>query len=159
MSACCREGPILIPCWKLLFWLAFVAVVIIIKHNSLPQRILPLCLTVKLKRFVHLIEIIWHCPPVFLFLFSHSVLYDSMNPGLQHARLPCSSPSPRACSNSCSLSRWCHPTISSSVIPFSSHLQPFPASGSFPMSQFFTPGGQSIGASYSASVCPMNSQD
>ena len=62
----------------------------------------------------------------------------------QHARLPCPSSTPRACSNSCPLSRWCHPTISSSVIPFSSHLQSFPASGSFPMSQFFTSGGQSM---------------
>ena len=66
---------------------------------------------------------------------------------------------PRVCSNSCPLSRWCHPTISSFVIPFSSHLQSFPASGSFPMSQFFTPGGQSIIVSASASVLPMNIQD
>ena len=65
--------------------------------------------------------------------------------GLQHARLPCPSPTPRAYSNSCPLSRWCHPTISSSVVPFSSHLQSFPTSGSFPMSQFFVTGGQSIG--------------
>ena len=73
-------------------------------------------------------------------------------------RLPCPSLSPRACSNSCPLSRWCHPTISSSVVPFSSCLQSFPASGSFQMSQF-TSGGQSIGASSSASVLPMNIQD
>ena len=66
---------------------------------------------------------------------------------LQHARLPCPSPTPRACSNSCPLSLWCHTTISSSVIPFSSCLQSFPASGSFPMSQFFTSGGQSIAVS------------
>ena len=79
--------------------------------------------------------------------------------GLQHARLPCPSPTPRACSNSCPLSRWCHPTISSSVIPFSSCLQSFPAWGSFPMSQFFASGGQSIGASALASVLPMNIQD
>ena len=70
--------------------------------------------------------------------FSHSVVSDSLWPyGLQHARLPCPSPAPRACSNSCPLSQWCHPTISSSVIPFFSCLQPFPASGSFPVSQFF----------------------
>ena len=75
--------------------------------------------------------------------------------GLQHARLPC--PSPRACWNSCSLSQWCHPTISSSVIPFSSCLQSFPALGSFLMSQFFTSGGQSIGVL--ASILPMNIQD
>ena len=76
--------------------------------------------------------------------------------GLQHARLPCPSLSPGACSNSCPLSRRCHLTISPSVVPFSSHLQSFAASGSFPMSQFFTSGGQSIGAS--ASALPMNMQ-
>ena len=87
-----------------------------------------------------------------LLLFSHSVMSDSLWPqGLQHTRLPQPSPSLRTCSNSCPLSRWCHPTISSSVVPFSSHLQSFPASGSFLMSQFFTSSGQSIGASASAS--------
>jgi len=92
--------------------------------------------------------------------FSHSVISNSLQPqGLQHARLPCPSPTPGACSNSCPSSQWCHPTISSSVIPFSSCLQSFPASGSFPMSQFFSSGGQSIGASASASVHPMNIQD
>ena len=71
--------------------------------------------------------------------FSHSVMSDSLQPhGLQHARLPCSSPTPGACLNSCPSSRWCHPTISSSVVPFSSCLQSFPALGSFPVSQFFT---------------------
>ena len=85
---------------------------------------------------------------------------DSLWPhGLQHARLPCPSPTPGACSNSCTLSQWCHPTISSSVIPLSSRLQSFPASGSFQMSQFFTSGGQSIGVSASASVLPMNIHD
>ena len=79
--------------------------------------------------------------------------------GLQHAGLPCHSPSPRACSNSRPFSRWCNPTISSSVIPFSSRLQSFPASGSFQMSWLFTSGGQSIGVSASASVLPMNIQD
>ena len=93
-----------------------------------------------------------------LFLFSRSVLSNFLPPhGLQHARLPCSSPSPGACSNLCSLSQWSHPTISSSVIPFSSCLQSFPASGSFLISQVFTSGGQSIGAS--ASVLPMTIQD
>ena len=77
--------------------------------------------------------------------------------GLQHSRLPCPSPTPRACSNSCSLSQWCHLTISSSVIPLSC-LQSFPAEGSFPMSQFFPSGHQSIGVSASASVLPMNIQ-
>ena len=80
-------------------------------------------------------------------------MFDSLPPsGLQHARLPCPSPAPRAYSNSCPLSQWCHPTISSSVIPFSSCLQCFPASGSFPISQFFTSVGQSVGVSASASV-------
>ena len=94
-------------------------------------------------------------------LFSHSVVSDSLQPqGLQHARLPCPSLSPRACSNSCPSSRWCHPTISSSVVPFSSCLQSFPASGSyFLMSQFIASGGQSIGVSALASVLPMNTQD
>ena len=90
--------------------------------------------------------------------FSHSVTSNSLQPhGLQHARLPCPSPTAGTCSNSCPLSRWCHPTISSSVIPFSSCLQSFLASGSFLTSQFFISGGQSIGAS--ASVLPMNIQD
>ena len=79
--------------------------------------------------------------------------------GLQHARFPCPSLPPRVCSNSCPSSRWCHPIISSSVTPFSSCLQPFPASRSFPMSQLFTSGGQSTGVSASASVLPMNIQD
>ena len=79
--------------------------------------------------------------------------------GLQHARLPCPSPTPGAYSNSCTLSRWGHPTISSSAIPFSSCLQSFPASGSFPLSQLFTSGGQRIAVSASASVLPMNIQD
>ena len=92
--------------------------------------------------------------------FSCSVMSDSFRPhGLQHARLPYPSPTPRACSNSCPSSQWCHPTISSSVIPFSSCLRSFPALGSFPMSQFFISGGQSIGVSASASVLPINIQD
>ena len=79
--------------------------------------------------------------------------------GLQHARPPCPSPIPRVYSNPCPLSRWCHPTISSSVVTFSNHLQSFPASGFFQMSQFFASGGQSIGVSALASVLPMNIQD
>ena len=78
---------------------------------------------------------------------------------LQHARIPCPSPTPRACSNSCPLSWWGHPTISSSIVPFSTCLQSFPAPGSFPMNQFFASGGQSIGDSASASVLPMNIWD
>ena len=92
--------------------------------------------------------------------FSRSVVSDSLRPhGQQHARPPCSSPIPRAYSNSCPLSQWCHLAISSSVIPFSSHLQSFPGSRSFQMSQFFPSGGQSIGVSASTSVLPMNIQD
>ena len=92
--------------------------------------------------------------------FSCPVVSDSIwLHALQHTRLPCPSPTPGVYSNSCQLSRWCHPTTSSSVLPFSSRLQSFPASGSFQMSQFFTSGGQTIGASASASVLPMNIQD
>ena len=88
--------------------------------------------------------------------FSSSVVSDSLWPhGLQHARPPCPSPTPRVYSNPCPLSQWCHPTISSSVVPISSCVHSFPTSGSFPMSQFFASGGQSIGASASASVLPM----
>ena len=92
--------------------------------------------------------------------FSRSVMSDSLWPhGLQHARPPCPSPTSGAYSNSCPSRWWCHPIISSSVVPFSSHLQSFPASGSFPMSQFFASGGQSTGVSASASILPMNIQD
>ena len=88
---------------------------------------------------------------------SHVRLFET--PWTEHTWLPCPSLSTIVCSNSCSLSQWCHPTISSSVIPFSSCPQSFPASGSFPMSQFFASGGQSIGVSASASVLPMNIQN
>ena len=95
-----------------------------------------------------------------LLLFIRSVVSNSLQPHeLQHARLPCPSPSPRACSNACPSSQWCHPTISSSVVPFSSCLQSFPASGSFLMSQLFASGGQSVETSPSASGLPMNIQD
>ena len=91
--------------------------------------------------------------------FSRSVMSDSLPPhGLQHTRLPCPSPTPGACSNSCPSSWWCHPTISFSVALFSSYPQPFPASVSFSVSQLFPSGGQSTGASASASVLPMNIQ-
>ena len=92
--------------------------------------------------------------------FSHSVVSDFLWPhGLQHVSLPCPSPAPGACSNSCPLSWWFYSTISFSVVSFSSCLQSLPASGSFPMSQFIPSGGQTIGASVSASVLPMNIQD
>ena len=100
------------------------------------------------------------CVSINLSQCSRSVMSNSLRPyGLQHARLACPSPTPRACSNSCPSSWWRHPTISSSVVPFCSHLQSFPASGSFPRSQFFTSGGQSIRVSASASVLRMNTQD
>ena len=95
-----------------------------------------------------------------ILLFSRSLLSNSLQPyGLKHTRLPCPSLSPRVCLISYPLSRWYHPTISFSVILFSSCLQSFPASGSFPMNQFFSSGGQNFGASASASVLPMNTQD
>ena len=91
---------------------------------------------------------------------SRSVVFNSFRPHeLQHAWPPCPSQARRIYSNLCPLSQWCHPTISSSIVPFSSHLQSFPASGSFPKSQFFPSGGQSIGVSASTSVLPMNIQD
>ena len=113
---------------------------------------------------------LWHpasCIKLVLHIFQFSSVqfsrlfmsYSLQSHGLQHVRLPCPSPTPGACSDLCALSWWCHPTISSSVIPFSSHLQSFPASGSFPMSQFLASGGQSIGVSASASVLPMNIQN
>ena len=105
------------------------------------------CKVIRFSKFLHLSV-----------QFSRSIVSDSLWPhGLQHPRPPCLSPTPGACSNSCPSSCWCHPTISSSVIPFSSCLQSVPASGSFLMSQLFPSGGQSIGAS--ASVLPMNTQD
>ena len=92
--------------------------------------------------------------------FTRSITSNSLRPHEpQHTRPPCPSPTPGVHSDSCPLSWWCHPTISSSFIPFSSQLQPFPASGSFPMSQLFTSGGQSIGVSASTSVLPMNTPD
>ena len=91
--------------------------------------------------------------------FSHSVTFNSLWPhGLQRTRPPCPSPTPRVYSSSCPLSQWCHPTSSSSVVPYFSDLQSFPESGSFQRSQFFMSGGQSIGVSASASVLPMNIQ-
>ena len=96
----------------------------------------------------------------YLLLFSCSVMSNSLWPHeLQHTRLPCPSPPPGVCSNSCPLSQWCHPPISFSVVPVSSFPQSFPASGSFPMGWLFTSDGQSIRASASASVPPMNIQD
>ena len=111
------------------------------------------------KRLGNVVQRTWiNTTHIISFQFSHSVVSDSLRPhGLQHARLPCSSPTPGAYSNTCPSQLWCHPTISFFVVPFSSLLQSFPASGSFLMSWFFPSGGQSIGAS--ASVLPMNTQD
>ena len=111
-----------------------------------------ICLCVQYKYYVLF--------GLLLLLFSCSVMSDSLQSyGLQNPGLPCPSPFPGVCSISCPLSRWCHPTISFSVVPFSSCPQSSPASGSFQMSQLFTSGGQSIGVSTSASVLPMNTQD
>ena len=104
----------------------------------------------------------WHAPfwAVLSVQFSHSVVSDSLRPHRpQHTRPPCPSPAPGVYPNSCPLSQWCHPTISSSVVPFCSCPQSFPASGSFPMNQLFASGGQNIGVSASTSVLPMNTQD
>ena len=110
----------------------------------------------KLNDEGHKAEMIWWCSVQ----FSCSVMSDSLRSHeSQRARLSCPSPTPRVYSNSCPLSRWCHTTISSSVTPFSSCPQSFPASGSFPMSQLFASGGQGIGVSASASVLPVNTQD
>ena len=103
---------------------------------------------------------VWIPAPSVQFSFSHSVMSDSLWPhGLQYARPPCPSPTRRVCSDSCPLSRWCHPTMSSSVVPFSSCPQTFPASGTFQLSQLFASGGQSIGVAASTSVLPMYTQD
>ena len=122
-------------------------------------------MTQRDAHYIFLIEIITKICKVWSHICISSVQFSCLvmsNPlqtrGLQHARLPCPSPAPEAYSNSCPSSQWCHPTISSSVFPFSC-LQSFPASGAFPMSQFFTSGGQSIGVSTSASVLPKNIQD
>ena len=111
--------------------------------------------------FLHLFVMEWwDWMPFSSVQFSHSVMSNSLLAhGLQHTRPPCPSPTARVYSNSCSLSQWCHPTISSSGHSFSSHPQSFPASGSFQMSQLFPSGGQSTGVSASPSVLPMNIRD
>ena len=109
---------------------------------------------------LHTIIVLLSFSPFMSVQFRRSVMSDSLRPhGLQHARPPCLSPTPGVYSNSYPLSQWCHPAISSSVIPFPSCLQTFPKSGSFQMNQFFWSGGQSIGVSASASVLQMNIQD
>ena len=132
-------------CWRRLLrvpWTARRSNQSIVKKISPEYSLEGLMLKLKLQYFGHLL---WRT--------------DSLwSNGLQYDRLPCASQTPRACSNSWPWSRWCHPTSSSSLVPFSSCLQSLPESGSFPKSQFFTTGGQSIGASASASVLPMNIQ-
>ena len=118
-----------------------------------------ICTMPGLGNFHHLVKI--RFPAFFQTLqFSRSFTSDSLRPhGQQHTRLPCPSPTHRACSNSCPLCWWCHPTISSSGVPYSTCLQSLPASGSFSMTQFFTLSGQNIGASASSSVLPVNIQN
>ena len=109
---------------------------------------------------LHALGFARHLLPFSSVQFSHSVVSDSLWPHEpQHARPPCPSPTPRVHTNPCPSSQWCHPTVSSSVVPFSSCPQSFPASGSFSMSQLFSSGGQSIGVSASTSVLPMNTHD
>ena len=127
---------------------------------QLTQSVCPPVLKIKEQFIYNKNTKFWQLCIVTSVQFSHAVMSDSLRPhGLQHARPPCPSPTPRVHPNSCPLSQWCHPTILSSVIPFSSCLQSFSASGSFQMSQFFTSSGQRIGVSALASVLPMNSQD
>ena len=119
---------------------------------------MPLCF--KISQVVHVLYVASSHYLAFSVQFSRSVMSDSLQPHeLQHARPPCPSPTPRVHPNPCPLCWWCHPTISSSVVPFSSCPQSFPASGSFQMSQLSTSGGQSIGISASTSVPPLNIQD
>ena len=131
-----------------------------LKRSFLNIEVFFLTLSLWTNREIHISGKVFLNFNSFSSQFSHSVMSDSLRPhGLQHARLPCPSPIPGACSNSCPSSWRYHPTISSSVIPFSSCLQSFSASGSFPMSQFFASGGQSIGVLASTSVLPMNIED
>ena len=125
--------------------------ILLIQETKLKKQDLDFMSFKKAKKHVKRIS----STVLFLLLFYRSVMPDSLWP---HARLPCPSPCPTVCSNLCPLSQWCHPTILSFVVPFSSWTQSFPASGSFPMSQLFALGGQSIGTSASAPVLPMNIQ-
>ena len=143
ISLCTFSGSQLLPCC----WNTFVDYIILHKR----------IFTIFVNRHDHGNSINTKFASYLRAEFYHSVVSNSLWPhGQQHARLPCPSPSPRACSNSCPLSQWYHPTILSSVIPFSSCLQSFPASGSFLVSQLFVLGGQSIRASASTSVLLMN---
>ena len=129
----------------------------IVQNRTILMNFCIFCCASFMNIYIHIHLYIYTC----IYQFSSvAQLCPTRQPhGLQHARLPCPSPTSGAYSNSCSSSWWCHPTIPSSVVPFSSHLQSFPASESFQMSQFFTSGDQSIGVSASAWVLPMNIQD
>ena len=128
-------------------------------HNKNSDPVQLLTRFTQLPRFYLAEEEVSPFPAISSVQFSHSVMSTLQPHWLQHTRLPCSSPTPGAYSNSCLSHQWCHPTILSSVVPFSSHLQSFWTSGSFPLSQFFASGGQSIGVSASTSVLPMNILD
>ena len=128
--------------WAVGLWVAWTEDTYVTSYTILSR----VCAPLPSRVLINFISVAQSCPT----LRPH---------GLQHTRLPCLSPTPGACSNSCPLSWWCHPTISASVIPFSSCPQSFPASGSFPISQFFASGGQSTGVSALASVLPMSIQD
>ena len=133
---------------------------VLIWHSRLVDTDLNFRLTLSLTFYPDTGILISSLFPESSIQFSLSVVSDSLQSrGLQLAKPPCPSPTPGVYSNSCPLSQWCHSTMSSSVVPFSSRLQSFPASGSFQISQLFTSGGQSIGVSASASVLPMNIQD
>ena len=141
-------------CWNLLLTISTLFI-------SISTFLYSLYMLLSISNIVNKLKIEIKLHPAFSsVLFSRSVVSDSLRPHEpQHTRPPCPSPTPGVHSNSCPLSRWCHPTISSSIVPFSSCPQSFPALGSFQMSQFFASGGQSIGVSASKSVLPVNIQD
>ena len=158
ISISCFPGTI---CWKHSFphWMVVLSKIIWSSVKGLFLDSLVCSIGICLWFYASTSFEIWKWDFI-LFQFSCSVMSDSFwLHGLQQVRLPCPSSTPGACSNSCPSSRWCHPAISPSVIPFCPCLQSFTASGSFPMSQFFASGGQRIGVSASTSVLPLNIQD
>ena len=151
-------SPLYIPASFVRHWLTIRAWIYfrVLSFSFFP--LIPVCFCVSTIQFDYCSFVAQEV--YFQFQFSHSVISDSLWPhDPEHARLPCPSPTSGVHPNSCSWNRWCHPTISSTVVPFSVCPQSFPASGSFPMSQLFASGAQSIGVSASASVLPMNIQD
>ena len=160
--------PYSLFCWNFSFesrpsWLAFIVKSVFLRRVLFPEcfhteECMHLCTWMSTWQGTIFLSHIFS--PFSSVHFSHSVVSDSLWPHEpQHPRPPCLSPAPGIHPNPCPLSQWCHPTISSSVVPFSYCPQSFPASGSFPMSQLFTSGGQSIGVSASTSDLPMNTQD